>query len=418
MDHKQELIDLRARHKAQVEAAETAKAAGNAEEFGKALKAAQDLSVQIGETEELVKQQEIAAAEQKAVGETDAEKKDKALDRGEKLLKGDKVNYTVPELLAELKSTTLASGTLAKPTGIGQMHDAIGNIVTSLIDQVRVVALPGFGQILEPIEVSDMAAQSGAVASLAGTARTASDPTFTYAKIAPVEVDVTSFVDKNLKRLTPVDYEARIRGMALRALRRKIASFIMAGDGAVTPAMYGMKNAVDYNGTALYASLSATSIAADLLTDVVFAYGGNDSVGSAARLFLNKKDLCAIGKLRGSNEKKRLFEILFEGNGNTGRIVDGGTSIPFTIDSNLTALSETSQGAAAVQTMVYADPMNYELVLFGDYSVRVDESVKAVERMDAILGDAFVGGNLVVKNGAVVVTVPAQTQAPAAGGES
>ena len=57
--------------------------------------------------------------------------------------------------------------------------------------------------------------------------------------------------------------------------------------------------------------------------------------------------------------------------------------------------------------MVYGDPMNYELGLFGDYTVRVDESVKAVERMLTILGDAMVGGNLIVDKGFVVATLPA-----------
>ena len=57
--------------------------------------------------------------------------------------------------------------------------------------------------------------------------------------------------------------------------------------------------------------------------------------------------------------------------------------------------------------MVYGDPQNYELGLFGYYTVRVDKSVKAVERMLTILGDAMVGGNLIVDKGFVVATLPA-----------
>jgi len=57
--------------------------------------------------------------------------------------------------------------------------------------------------------------------------------------------------------------------------------------------------------------------------------------------------------------------------------------------------------------MIYGDPMNYEVGLFGDYSIRVDESIKGVERMLTILGDAMVGGNLIVDKGFVVVTTPA-----------
>ena len=50
--------------------------------------------------------------------------------------------------------------------------------------------------------------------------------------------------------------------------------------------------------------------------------------------------------------------------------------------------------------------MNYELGLYGDYTVRVDESIKGVERMLTILGDAMVGGNLIVHHGFGVATVP------------
>ena len=56
--------------------------------------------------------------------------------------------------------------------------------------------------------------------------------------------------------------------------------------------------------------------------------------------------------------------------------------------------------------MLYGDPSNYEMGLFGDYSIRVDESIKGVERMVTILGDAMVGGNLIVHRGIVVATVP------------
>ncbi len=78
--------------------------------------------------------------------------------------------------------------------------------------------------------------------------------------------------------------------------------------------------------------------------------------------------------------------------------------IPYSINSYLTALDGAG---ASTQTMIYGDPRNYELGLFGDYTIRVDESVKAVERMLAILGDVMVGGNLVVDKGFVVATTGA-----------
>ncbi len=49
--------------------------------------------------------------------------------------------------------------------------------------------------------------------------------------------------------------------------------------------------------------------------------------------------------------------------------------------------------------MLYGDPSNYELGLFGDFTVRVDESIRARERMLTILGDTMIGGNLIVNKG-------------------
>ena len=152
------------------------------------------------------------------------------------------------------------------------------------------------------------------------------------------------------------------------------------------------------------------AVDADLLTDLMFAYGGDEELGGNCRLYLNKKDLQALGKLRGTNEKRRLFDIVPDaGNPNTGIIRDGGVIVPYSISSSLTALSTADASSAAVPTMVYGDPTNYELGLFGEYTVRVDESVKAVERMLTILGDAMVGGNLIVDKGFVVATVPQST---------
>mgnify|MGYP002588329426 CR=1 FL=1 len=139
---------------------------------------------------------------------------------------------------------------------------------------------------------------------------------------------------------------------------------------------------------------------------VFIGNGSDEAIGQNARLLLNKTDLKAIGKLRNS-DKQRVFKINpATGNPNIGTIEDGGNIVPYTIVSDLTALSASTAGSAAIQTMLYGDPANYELGLFGDYTVRVDDSVKAVERMVTILGDAMVGGNLIVDKGFVIANLP------------
>ena len=346
-----------------------------------------------------------------------AEERDKAEERGNALMKGQEVKFSALEVSKALflpqhaveKSVTLATGTLAQPTGAGtNIRDPLGNGVGAIIDQVYVQDLTGMASYLEPYVISEFNASGADVATSAGTARTASgDPTFGVAKIAPYELTTTSYVDRNISRLTPANYYAKVYAMAMRAMRRDTVKMIFNGDGQSTNDMFGIKTAKNVAGNAIYATKELSAVDADLLTELMFAYGGDEMLGGSCRLYLNKADLLALGKLRGTNEKRRLFDIVPDaGNPNTGTIREGGTIVPYSIASNLTALSGSSQGSAAIQTMVYGDPMNYELGLFGDYTVRVDESVKAVERMLTILGDAMVGGNLIVDKGFVVATLP------------
>ena len=85
-----------------------------------------------------------------------------------------------------------------------------------------------------------------------------------------------------------------------------------------------------------------------------------------------------------------LFKITPAGNGNTGMISDGGVQIPYVLVPDLTD-----------GDLIYGNPLHYLLGLFGDYEIRIDESVKAVERMHTILGDVAVGGNVVEHQGFV-----------------
>lgn len=346
-----------------------------------------------------------------------AEERDKAAERGNLLMKGQEVKFSALEVSKALflsqhaaeKSVTLATGTLAQPTGAGtNIRDPLGSGVGAIIDQVYVQDLTGMSSYLEPYVISEFDASGADVATAAGTARTASgDPTFGVSKISPYELTTTSYVDRNISRLTPANYYAKVYAMAIRAMRRDTVKMIFNGDGQSTPDMYGIKNAKNMAGNPIFATVNVAEVGPDLLTDLMFAYGGDEELGGNCRLYLNKKDLQALGKLRGTNEKRRLFDIVPDaGNPNTGTIRDGGIIVPYSISSKLTALSASTAGASDIQAMVYGDPTNYELGLFGDYTVRVDESVKAVERMLTILGDAMVGGNLVVDKGFVVATLP------------
>lgn len=401
---RRKMNDLMAKRAGLLAEAEAAYNSGDREAYTAKMTAIGNVNTEINEVKALIDEQDRQFLAKAPDAREEAEK---AAERGNALMKGGEVKFSTIEVR---KAITLATGTLAQPTGVGtDIHDIVGGAVSSIVDQVRVEDLSGMGAYQEPYVISELTANANTVASKAGSARTAStDPTFGIAEIKPYEMTVTSFVDRNLARLTPANYYAKVYSMAMKAMRRKLAGLIVNGDGETTHVMHGIKTATNKAGSAIYATENVSAVDVNLLDTLYFAYGTDDALEPNARLLLTKQDLKAIGKLRGTNEKQRLFAIEPDmGNPNVGIIRDGGVVIPYTICSDLTSLDgATASSSAAIQTMCYGSPANYLLGLFGDFTVRVDESYKAQERLLTILGDAFVGGNLVADKGFVVATVP------------
>lgn len=304
------------------------------------------------------------------------------------------------------RATTIATDSLAKPTGVGQNVEGTFNVVSSIVDEVRVMDCEGCGEWSEPY----VSANAAAGARTDGTAATGSDPTFRVAAIKPNLVNVTSYVSKNIEKLTPVNYVAKVQEIALVALRAKVGALIVNGDGSN---FYGIKTAQNTKSEAIYDTLTMSLdsskkgvIDEKTLRKIVLSYGGDENVGASARLYLNKSDLIAFGDVRGS-DKKPVYEITPDaGNPNTGIIKDGGLAVPYTINSNLTALAGTAQSSTAVtNTMVYGDPMNYELGLFGDYVIEVSKDYKFAEGLLTVMGEVLAGGNLIKHNGFLVCQI-------------
>lgn len=410
---KRKLIDLKSNRATLLDAAQAAIESGNKEDYTTQMDAATALNGEIGNIEQLLSEQDRFGAPP-APG-SKGESKDMLENRAETLMNGGRITFNADETLSAFgmsrpsNSTTLGTGSLVQPTRAGTLIRDRLNPVSSIIDQVSVVDLTGCGALLEPYVKSEQVAQSGKVTTLAGTTRAATDPIFRYAKISPYEVNVTSFVDRNIANLSPVTYADKIRAMAMQSLRRQVATLIYNGDGQSSQEMFGIKTAFNTAGETIYSNLNvpASGLTPDTLMEMYFAYGGDDELGGSACLYLTKADLKCIGEFRGTNEKRRLFEITRdEHNPNTGVIKDGGYIIPYTLSSSLTSLRGSVAGSTALQTMLYGNPLAYELALFGSYSIRVDESYKAGDRMLTILGDVMVGGNLVVDNSFVVASVP------------
>lgn len=293
----------------------------------------------------------------------------------------------------ESRSVLVSGGTIATPTGVDGINDAF-NTVSSIVDLVKVVDCKG----MSSNKIAYMVNGSAADIKTEGAAAATGEPTFAFTTITPVSVGLVSYVSDQIRKQSPLNYEAKVNEAAKIALRVKAAAII-------TDAIKGSTLNAVVNGTV---SSSKGVINEKTLRNIVLAYGGNENVEGNAYLFLNKADLVAFGDVRGSNEKKAIYEIIPNAsNPNTGVIKDGGLAVNYCINSNCPVYSGTAQGTSAIPTMFYGQPKNCELDLFGDYEVRVSEDYKFAENLLAIRGQLDAGAGVVKKDGFVSLVLPA-----------
>lgn len=296
----------------------------------------------------------------------------------------------------ETRAVLISGGTLATPTEVSGIHDMVGGGNVSVLDMISVVNCEGMGKN----RVSYVDSEAGAAANQTeGQAASSAEPTFGYVDITPTSIACTAQISKQAKKQTPLQYESKVESLALKSLRKKAVAIMAA---ALKASTITQELVADVDGS------KKGTIGAKTLRKIAFAYGGSDEIDGGAVLFLNKVDLIAFGDVRGTNEKKAVYEITPDGsNPNRGIIEDGGLKVPYCIMSGLTACEGTAESATAkTPTMFYGNPLNFELDLFSDYEVRVSEDFAITSLMDTIVGDAEVGGDVVVKNGFVAYTLP------------
>lgn len=341
---RKKLYDLMAQRAAAIDAAEAAIDAGDEAAYNERMTSVENMDREIDKMQRVINERERHA---QMAPQSEAEARDVVEGRVAELRAGHEVQIPVNEILRSVRNTdgdgTLYSGTIAQPTGAGaNVNDNIG--ACSLLDLVRVEDMTGLSGWEEPYAISDPTPAKGAPASTAGSSRTASDPTFGISVIKPYEVSTTSFVDRNIALLSPANYYAKVQQMALRALKNEICKLILLGDAESTHVMYGMINGTNKAGSSIVDTVEATvassagKVDTDLLDNLYFTYGDGLTVGGNGMVFLNKKDLKALGKLRGTNEKGRLYAINpMQGDACRGTISDGGMIIPYLVNGALTA---------------------------------------------------------------------------------
>ena len=274
---------------------------------------------------------------------------------------------------SEARAVLVSGGKIATPTEVGGINDAFTQ-VSSIVDMVKVTNCEGMGAYKVAYEI----ASATAATQTEGAEAAASDMTYDFVEIVPQTEAVVSYISKQVRKQSPLNYTEKVRASAITALRKRAAKIVT--DKILASALSEKK--------------ALTAIDDKTLRTLALTYGGDEGIEGGAVLQLCKADLIKFGDARGTQDKKAVYEITPDaGNPNTGVIKDGGLSVRYCLNSNLTA-----------GTLVYGDPHCFELALFSDYEIAVSEDRNIEKLMLTIVGDVELGGDVVVNKGFVVAT--------------
>lgn len=361
---------------------------GDKEALDKLLLEAEDLSAKIEEAESRARLQRMAvgAADptgEPKPGENGNDPEDSATKRGKALMAGNKVSRKfAPKNAISSTSTVLTQHTASdvKPTF---------NEVSSLVDRVKVVSLPG-GESYKRGFVKGYGT-GGHTAE--GADYNTAEPTFGYAEMTKTKITAYCEEPEEIAKLAPADYDGVISGSTEIAVRKFLSKQILIGQGGAGK-LYGIfYNPKDSNDDIIdrNTDISIPAIDKNTLDEIIYAYGGDEDVEDIATLILNKMDLKAFATLRLEDGKKAYTVV---NHGNTGTI-DG---VPYIINSACNAVSNSATTAGSY-CMAYGPLSNYELPVFSDMDIQRSTEFKFKQGQIAHRADIFVGGNVAAYNG-------------------
>ena len=275
----------------------------------------------------------------------------------------------------EARAVMVSGGKIATPTEVGGINDAFTQ-ASSIVDLVKVTDCTGMGAY----KVAYVKTGATAAKQTEGSAVTESNPAYDFVTITPETAAVVSYITKQVKKQSPLVYQTKTREQALIALRVYAENLIVS----------------KIKASALTKAKTITAIDDKTLRNIVLAYGGARGVEGGATLALSKESLIAFGDVRGTQDKKPVYEITPDPDPNTGTIKDGGTVVKYCLVEGL-----------AVNELLYGKMHCFELGLFGDYEIAVSEDRNIDKLMLTIVGDVDLGGDVVVPEGIIHAPVGA-----------
>lgn len=374
---------------------------------GEDLTALMDEAKVIGEILDEIKAREdlakVAAAaegeepEEGKPSEKGGEPKNQARAKSGKALKdGKKVSFAAKVLVTPKAALTTTDGSIVLTEHTSPDISPAFNNVSSLIDRVKTVPLPGGETYKRPYVESY---GDGAGSTDEGADYNLSEPNFGYAEIVREKITAYAEEPEEMVKLPDADYDGVVEESVTRAIKRYASRQILVGQGGT-----GKFRGIFYNPASSDDEIidkdtditTITDITDTTLDEIIYSFGGDEEVEDVAVLILNKKDLKKFAMLR-DKQGRKVYTI--KNHGNTGTIDE----VPYIINSACGEIGKKDEKYC----MAYGPLSNYEVAVFSDIDARKSEHYKFKQGQIAYRADVFMGGNVVAKNGFIRVKNPA-----------
>lgn len=267
----------------------------------------------------------------------------------------------------------LSTGKIAAPTRATGIND-LAAVASDIVDDVHAIPLTGSGAWTVGYKKTNASADDVTDGEAVG----GTGATYDYVTINPSEWGVTDEVSNQVKKMTPVDYLSSVENSALIALRVKASDKIVAAVKA----------------SALVEKRTGIALDADYLKNVVLGFRAIKAKGAVV-LYVAQADLLTLGKVRGTNEKKALYDIAFDAGSTTaGVIKEGGMAVRFRVLDQLTTGEQ-----------LFGQPGAIDMPMWDNYEIKTDEGGEYFRNNQiGIRGIQTAGADLVAFHGMQHIT--------------
>lgn len=296
---------------------------------------------------------------------------------------GKTVQFNLDE--AELRSLSVTGGNVALQTHASTQLNPLFNEVSSLIDLVKTIPLPG-GEAYK----SGFAVSSGSAdyTNEGDDYHDNDDLKTEFVQINKAKITTYFEVSEEVQRLGGSHYIMFAKDAARTAVRKKMAEQIMIGTGGAN-SLQGI-----FTAPAIViptsSDLEVSVFDETILDQIVFSHGGDESVEGGAYLILNKQTLAEFSKIR-ATDGKRLYRIKLDANGNLGTISsEDSFEVPFIINSAVKSFEDAATGD---YFLAYGKLGSYEMAMFSGLEIEESRHVKFKSGQIAIKASVLAGGN-------------------------